>query len=200
MTKKETFSTERICAFTDGVYAIVITLLVLELKAPEVPGLTDEQLLTDLMKQGRSFIAYFISFFVTGWLWFRHHGLFRALEKSNNVVIFLNFIHLLFVSLIPYTTSLAGRYHQDELAVILFFANIGLSGLSISLQKQYVLGRTDWHDTELFEQLEREDWVHRYTMPVVSSLAILVSLFDHELALYFVLIVTPLIALITWRS
>ena len=59
----KTFSTERICAFTDGVYAIVITLLVLELKAPEVPGLTNEQVFADILKQSRVFLAYFISFF-----------------------------------------------------------------------------------------------------------------------------------------
>jgi uncharacterized membrane protein len=174
----KTFSTERICAFTDGVYAIVITLLVLELKAPEVPGLTNEQVFADLVKQSRVFLAYFISFFVVGWLWFRHHGIFKALEKSDNVVIFVNFIHLLFVSLIPYTASVAGRYAHDQLAVLMFFGNIGLS---------------------LFEQLVREDWVHRYTIPVVAILAILVSFFDHQVALWVFLVLTPLLALITWR-
>jgi len=193
----KTFSNERICAFTDGVYAIVITLLVLELKAPEVPGLTDEQLLADLMKQSRVFLAYFISFFVVAWLWFRHHGIFRALERSNNVVILLNFIHLLFVSLIPYTTSLAGRYSQDQLSVILLFGNIGVSGLTVSLLKQYVLPKTEWQKTELFDQLLREDWVHRYTIPVVASLAILVSFYDHQVALWVFLVLTPLIALIS---
>ena len=195
----KTFSTERICAFTDGVYAIVITLLVLELKAPEVPGLTDEQLLADLMKQSKVFLAYFISFFVVGWLWFRHHGIFKALEKSNNVVIFLNFIHLLFVSLIPYSASLAGRYHEDQLSVVLFFGNIGLSGLTVSLLKQYVLPKTEWQNKELFDQLLREDLVHRYSIPVVASLAILVSFYDHQVALWVFLGLTPLIALISWR-
>jgi len=199
MPINKTFPTERICAFTDGVYAIVITLLVLELKAPEVPGLTDEQLFEDLVKQSRVFLAYFISFFVVGWLWFRHHGIFRALEKSNNVVILLNFIHLLFVSLIPYTTSLAGRYKQDQLGVVLFFVNIGLSGLSISLLKQYVLPKTDWHHKELFAQLVRENWVHRYTIPLVAGLAILISFYNHQIALWFFLILTPLVALTAWR-
>ena len=197
MTK--TFSTERICAFTDGVYAIVITLLVLELKAPEGSGLTNEQVFTDILKQSRAFLAYFISFFVVGWLWFRHHGIFKALEKSDNVVILVNFIHLLFVSLIPYTASVAGRYAQDQLAVLMFFGNIGLSGLTVSLLKQYVLPKTDWQNTELFEQLLREDWVHRYTIPVVATLAILVSFWDHQVALWFFLILTPLIALTAWR-
>jgi uncharacterized membrane protein len=195
----KTFSTERICAFTDGVYAIVITLLVLELKAPEVPGLTNEQVFADLVKQSRVFLAYFISFFVVGWLWFRHHGIFKALEKSDNVVIFINFIHLLFVSLIPYTASVAGRYANDQLAVLMFFGNIGLSGLTVSLLKQYVLPKKEWQNKELFDQLLREDWVHRYTIPVVAMLAILVSFFDHQIALWVFLVLTPLLALITWR-
>ena len=197
MTK--TFSTERICAFTDGVYAIVITLLVLELKAPEGAGLTNEQVFVDILKQSRAFLAYFISFFVVGWLWFRHHGIFKALERSDNVIILVNFIHLLFVSLIPYTASVAGRYAHDQLAVLMFFGNIGLSGLTVSLIKQYVLPKTDWQNTELFEQLHREDWVHRYTIPVVATLAILVSFWNHQVALWFFLILTPLIALTAWR-
>ena len=199
MSMSKTFSTERICAFTDGVYAIAITLLVLELKAPEVPGLTGEQLFADLVQQSRTFLAYFISFFVVGWLWFRHHGIFKALEKSNNVVILLNIIHLLFVSLIPYTTSLAGRYKQDQLAVLLLFVNIGMSGLTLSLLKQYVLPKTDWHHKELFDQLVGEDWVHRFTIPIVAGLAILISFYSHQIALWFFLILTPLVALTAWR-
>lgn len=195
----QTFSTERLCAFTDGVYAIVITLLVLELKAPEVPGMTDEQLLVDLMKQSQSFVAYFISFFVVGLLWFRHHGIFKALEKSNNIVIFLNFIHLLFVSLIPYTASVAGRYEQEQLAVLMFFGNIALSGLSVSLLKQYVLPKTEWQKKELFEQLIGDEWKHRFTLSVGPFLAILVSFFDSQVALWIFLALIPFLALITWR-
>ena len=195
----KTFSTERICAFTDGVYAIVITLLVLELKAPEVPGMSDEQLLVDLAKQSTSFLAYFISFFVIGLLWFRHHGIFKALEKSNNIVIFINFIHLLFVSLLPYTASLAGRYEQDQLAVLMFFGNIAISGVTVSLLKQYVLPKKEWQKQELFEQLIGERWQHRLTLSVGPVLAILVSFYDSQVALWVFLVLIPPLALLIWR-
>lgn len=195
----KTFSTERICAFTDGVYAIVITLLVLELKAPEVPGMTEEKLLLDLAKQSTSFIAYFISFFVIGLLWFRHHGIFQALKKSNNTVIFLNFIHLLFVSLIPYTSSLAGRYEQDQLAVLIFFGNIAFSGVTITLVREYVLPRKEWQKPEQWEQLIPEDWRQRITMSVGPAIAIAISFFDSLVALWVFLFLIPLLAFITWR-
>lgn len=195
----KTFSTERICAFTDGVYAIVITLLVLELKAPEVPGMTDEKLLLDLAKQGTSFIAYFISFFVIGLLWFRHHGIFQALKKSNNTVILLNFIHLLFVSLIPYTSSLAGRYEQDQLAVLIFFGNIALSGVTITLLKEYVLPRKEWQKQEELDQLIPEEWRQRIIMSVGPVIAIGISFFDSLVALWVFLFLIPLLAFMTWR-
>ena len=199
MAAHHTSRTERICAFTDGVYAIVITLLVLDLKAPEVPGLTGEQLLEDLAGQSRNFMAYLISFFVAAWLWFRHHQIFKALNKCNNVVILFNFIHLLFVSLIPYTASLAGRYEQDQLAIVLFLVNLGVSGMSISLLSQYVVPKAEWHEKESRDQLVNEHWVIRFSIPVVSSLAIVVSFSSHDAALYLCFILPALLALATWR-
>ena len=199
MAVTQTSRTERICAFTDGVYAIVITLLVLDLKAPEVPGLSGAQLVEDLVGQSRNFLAYLISFFVAAWLWFRHHGIFKALKKCNNVVILFNFIHLLFVSLIPYTASLAGRYEQDQLAVVLFLINLGVSGMSMSLLNQYVVPKTDWHESESKHQLVSEHWVNRYSIPVVASLAIIVSFFSHDVALYLCFILPALLALATWH-
>ena len=132
-------------------------------------------------------------------LWFRHHGIFQALEKSNNIVIFLNFIHLLFVSLIPYTSSLAGRYEQDQLAVLMFFGNIAISGVTVSLLKQYVIPKKEWQKKELFEQLISEKWQHRLTMSVGPVVAIIVSFFDAQVALWVFLILIPPLALITWR-
>ena len=177
----------------------MITLLVLELKAPEIPGLTDDQLLVDLAKHSTGFIAYFISFFVIGLLWVRHHGIFHALEKGNNVVILLNFFHLLFVSLIPYTASLAGRYEQDQMAVLLFFGNIAMSGVTVSTLKEYVLPKKEWQKQEVFEQLIGEKWRDRLTMSVGPLVAIIVSLFDAQLALWLFLLLIPPLALLTWR-
>ncbi len=161
--------------------------------------MTEEKLLLDLAKQSTSFIAYFISFFVIGLLWFRHHGIFQALKKSNNTVIFLNFIHLLFVSLIPYTSSLAGRYEQDQLAVLIFFGNIAFSGVTITLVREYVLPRKEWQKPEQWEQLIPEDWRQRITMSVGPAIAIAISFFDSLVALWVFLFLIPLLAFITWR-
>jgi uncharacterized membrane protein len=189
--------TERLCAITDGVYAIVLTLLILDLKTPEIPGIADEKLIVDLAKQSRNFISYIISFLVIAWFWFRHHEIFKALERCNNFLIGLNFFHMLLLSLIPYTASLAGRYEKDQLAVLLFLINLFLCGLSIAILSQYVVNKTEWHGTESAEQLLKQHWLYRYSFIVVAIPAIIVSFFNHNIALYVCFLFPVVIRLVT---
>ncbi len=72
---------DRLCALTDGVYAIVLTLLVLELKAPELPGMTNPQLRDDLLRQGPNVAAYLISFVAVSFFWIQHHRVFASIRK-----------------------------------------------------------------------------------------------------------------------
>ena len=195
-----TSRTERICAFTDGVYAIVITLLVLDLKAPEVPGLTETQILHDLVKQGRNFLAYIISFFVAAWFWYRHHRIFKGLSQCDDKVIALNFVHLLFLTLIPYTASVAGRYHDDQLAVILFLGNLGLSGLSLSVLSQYVVPKTEWHEKEYAEPLINERVFSRHSVAMIAFLGVLASFFSVDAAFYVCFLLPVVLALANRRS
>jgi uncharacterized membrane protein len=81
----QTNSVDRLNAITDGVYAIVITILVLDLKIPEIPGLSEMELLADLRKQISNFIAYFISFIMVAFFWMRHHWVFKPLDKVTIV-------------------------------------------------------------------------------------------------------------------
>lgn len=123
---------DRVCAFTDGVYAIVITLLVLELKPPHAPGLDDRALLADLGKQLHTFVAYGISFLVVGALWWWHHTTFRRVEHCDDRTLALNLAHVFFVTLLPFTAALVGRYPGDGIAILLFGIGLALSALSLA--------------------------------------------------------------------
>jgi uncharacterized membrane protein len=184
MSINNTSRKERICSVTDGVYAIVITILVFNLKPPETPGLTEIQLLDSLVNQGRSFITYIISFFLVAVFWFRHHEVFKAVARCNNFFIGINFFHMLCLTLIPYTASLAARYEEDQLAVLLFLINLWLSGLSIALLSQYVVKKPEWHEKESAEQLIDQHWLYRYSVTVAVIPVIIVSFFSHDIALY----------------
>lgn len=174
---------ERLKALTDGVYAIVITLLVLDLKAPETPGLIDRQLLADLHEQIPNFMAYLISFFVAGLLWMKNHWILKPLEGCDYKTFWLNFVHLLFVALIPFTASLIGRYEQDALAVILFSGSIGLASVSLVSLHRYAVTKTEWHSKEAIKEWMNPKWWVMYLSSFFALGSILISFINVNAAI-----------------
>ena len=171
----QTFTTLRLLALTDGVYAIVLTLLVLDLKVPQTTGLNETSLVTDLHGQTPNFIAYLISFFVLAFLWIRHHWTLKPVEKCNFKTFWLNFAHLLFVSLIPYTASLVGHYRQDTIAVIFFFGSIGLATLFLIFLHQHVVTNTEWHSKDVTKEWMSPNWQVMYPSLLFAMGSILIS-------------------------
>jgi len=98
--------TARIEAFSDGVFAIAITLLILEVK---VPG-PSADLRLQLLKQWPSFVAFIISFAFIGIMWINHHRLFTHIRRSNNTLMILNLLLLLGVSVVPYPTAVLAQH------------------------------------------------------------------------------------------
>ncbi|MFN3622900.1 MAG: TMEM175 family protein [Hyphomicrobium sp.] len=103
-----TFSSERLAIFTDGVMAVAITVLVLDLKIPE--GLSPDALNAALDGLWRSFLCYVLSFVVIGVLWIAHHGQFAHIKRADALLMWLNLLFLMAVALIPFVTSLMSDY------------------------------------------------------------------------------------------
>jgi len=179
----QTVTTGRLLALTDGVYAIVITLLVLDLRVPETQQLNEASLVADLRGQTPNFFAYLISFSMVTFLWIRHHWTFTPIEKCNFKTFWLNFLHLLFVTLIPYTASLIGHYEGDIIAVILFFGSIGLATLSLIFLHRYVVTRTEWHGKDVTKEWLSPNWLMLYPSLVFSLGSILISFINVYAAL-----------------
>lgn len=135
-----TWKTERLGALSDGVYAIVVTLLVLDLKAPEAPPGQDSVLLDDLIGQIPNFLAYVVSFLLAALFWHSHHRLLYRVERSDSTLIWLNFVHLFFLSITPFTASLVGRYEDDPVAVQIFAVSLWLVSLSLAAMWHYAAG------------------------------------------------------------
>jgi uncharacterized membrane protein len=98
----------RLEAFSDGVFAVAITLLALDLTVagPEGPG----GLVDQLHGKWPAFLAYLISFFMIGIIWVNHHALVRQITKVDRTLLFLNLVLLLFVVLIPFSTATVADY------------------------------------------------------------------------------------------
>jgi TMEM175 potassium channel family protein len=99
--------TGRVEAFSDGVFAIAITLLVLDLKIPQdAPG----GLLATLLRQWPTFLAYLTSFATILVMWVNHHKLFTHIRRTTGAFLFLNGLLLLFVTVVPFPTSLISAH------------------------------------------------------------------------------------------
>ncbi len=191
----QTSTLDRLCALTDGVYAIVITLLVLDLKIPEMPGLSEAQLVEDLIQQIPNFVSYTISFFVVAFLWMRHHWILKPLKTCDEKAFWINFVHILFLSVTPYTSSLFGHYEEDPIAVVLFSGNLGLAGLSLLLLHRYVLLKPEWHNESAEEGWTRPNWWTIYPGPIFALGSILLS-FISITGAFLIWLLLPLWALL----
>ncbi|HKC27734.1 MAG TPA: TMEM175 family protein [Jatrophihabitans sp.] len=126
--------TARLEAFSDGVFAIAITLLVLELREPA----TDHGLWHGLVHEWPQFAAYLTSFFIIGIMWVNHHSMFRAIVRIDRVLLFLNLFLLLWMSLLPFPTSLVASHLRDggnnaAVAEAVYSATLTMAAIAFSL-------------------------------------------------------------------
>lgn len=104
--------TDRIEAFSDGVFAIAITLLTLEIKIPHVPS--DSDLVGSLLGMWPAYLAYVLSFVMIGIYWANHHYIFKLFRKTDHALNLLNLLFLLFIAFLPLPTELLGNYLLDR--------------------------------------------------------------------------------------
>ena len=117
--KDEIPGTNRIEAFSDGVFAIVITLLVFQLQTPEIKDKANwSELFYALYNQLPKLAGYVISFFFVAVFWVSHHQFFNTLSFSKRGLLWLNNLFLFFVTFIPFPTGVLGAYHENLTAVV----------------------------------------------------------------------------------
>lgn len=172
----------RVLAFSDGMFAIAMTLLVVGIG---VPALTDgdsvKGLADALNDQSEAIISFFISFAVIGRYWVAHHQMFSLLRAFDSGLIGLNLVYLAFIAFLPFPTAMLGTYFDNPLAVSVYAAAVGIvSGLEVVLIRHA-------HRRGLLAKAMPEDifrWAARQsTMPVVFfALSIPVAFVSSELA------------------
>jgi uncharacterized membrane protein len=133
---------ERLLTLSDGVVAIALTLLVLQLKFPALPpGQHDSALALgkELRTGAPQFTSYLISFYVIGQFWLSHHRVFRDISGHREGLAWWNFAFLLSITLMPFTSNLLGEYSDNPLAIQIFSLNLLAAGLTT--QATYLFAR-----------------------------------------------------------
>ena len=111
----------RLEAFSDGVFAIVITLLILDIKIPDVQSAALPAALVDILPQ---LLTYILSFFIVGLYWHLHHQVAAQIKLIDEAFIWLNLVWLLFVSVLPFPTALLGRYPLQPIPLTIYGINL----------------------------------------------------------------------------
>jgi uncharacterized membrane protein len=122
---------ERLIFFSDAVFAIAITILVLELRPPERVGPDAARALAGgMVRMIPKFVSYIISFWLIGIYWFVHHRMFRHIRRWDDGLIWLNFLFLFWIAFLPFPVALMGSFGDQRLAVVFYAATLGMTGLS----------------------------------------------------------------------
>jgi uncharacterized membrane protein len=150
---RDRWGTGRIEAFSDGVFAIAITLLILEIAVPESEF---DNLWRGIAHQWPAYLAYATSFITIGGIWLVHHGIFRRLEYSNSWVMRINLGLLMAVSFLPFPTKLlAEAIHEtdaERAAVIFYGATLLVISLLLSALWGVIARNRDLLKPEVSEQ------------------------------------------------
>ena len=138
----DTPSVDRLLALSDGVVAIALTLLVLQLRVPSLPDASSDSasaLATALGKGGDQLTAYVISFYVVAQFWLVHHRVFQHLSGQQEGLAWWNFAFLFTITIMPFTSDMLGDYGNNPLAVDIFALNLLLAALATQATSE--LGR-----------------------------------------------------------
>jgi TMEM175 potassium channel family protein len=138
-------TTQRIEAFSDGVFAIAITLLILEIKVPQLHGMDvtghANSLGSALLNLYPSYFGYVFSFLMIGIYWANHHYIFSLYKRSNHVFVLLNIFFLMCISFLPFPTAVLAEYitepQQRQMAITLYALGLLLPAFSWLLMWLY---------------------------------------------------------------
>jgi len=146
-------TTNRLEAFSDGVIAIIITIMVLELRAPAQPTLAA------LVKVSPVFLSYALSFLVAAIMWVNHHHLIHAVRSVTARLLWSNLNLLFWMSLVPFVTDFMGKNYREPMAVALYGLDLFMCATGFYLLRTELI-RQSRHDpamTEYHERVQRKN-------------------------------------------
>ena len=177
--------TNRLEAFSDGVFAIAITLLVIDIEAPP-PG---SDLGAELLELWPSYLAYAVSFTVIGAIWINHHTMFDHIVKVDHRLLLLNTFHLMFIAFIPFPTAVLSQALQDgtnaSLATAFYGGILTVIGILVTVMWHYAARDGGFLGDKITRDQARRHGRRYLIGPICYGVATLVALKLFWLALAF---------------
>jgi uncharacterized membrane protein len=140
MSRPRIEGTSRIEAFSDGVLAIIVTLLIFEVRLPDVrPGATTGEFWAALVSIAPKFGSFTLSFLAVAIYWVNHHHFFSRVTHTDWKLLWANNLLLFFLSIVPFTTAILGDHLDQPVALAIYALDLGLAATAFTLMGGYVL-------------------------------------------------------------
>jgi uncharacterized membrane protein len=192
--------TDRIINLSDGVFAIAITLLILDIRVPDMPeNLVATELPAALLALWPKYLGYLLSFVGISTFWMIHQSIFRPIRAYDRVLLYLNFVFLMVVAFVPFPTSLLGEYGNHQLPVAIYAATLAIGRLLLTAIHWY-----STRDGRLLEEAQdprivRFFLIRGLTIPAIFLLSIGISFFSVSAAIWTWFIMLAVDAIILRR-
>jgi len=197
---KKEFQLERLILFSDAVFAIAITLLVIEIKIPEIheTPVTDNAVLHKLAELIPKFIGFLVSFILIGQYWIVHHRMFSFVINFTDRLIWLNILFLFAIALMPFSTGFYSEYVLRGVVtpVIFYTGNIALLGLANFLMWRYLSNQKNKLTENLTPALAKYFSLRALTVPIIFVIFSFVYLYNPTIAFFIPMLIPFIMRLI----
>jgi uncharacterized membrane protein len=193
-SSSEYFSTRRIEALTDGVFAIAMTLLILDLKVDFGALTTNGQLWHELSNMQERFLVFVVSFLVLGSMWAVHMRQFEYIKHADRHLTMINNLRLLAAVVMPLTTSIAGNYHDLVLGRILLPLNFFILALISYWQWNYAVGDNQKFYDEKLTKTAKSVFARRNKLILGMALLVTVAVALLGSKAYILFFLTPFVS------
>ncbi len=167
---------ERIVFFSDAVFAIAITLLIIEIKVPHLEhDASDRDFWIALLKETPKIIGFLFSFFVIGAYWVGHHQIYGHIKKWNNGLIWRNVMFLAAIAFIPFSTAFFSEYPSRFVPLFLYALSFSIAGFLETWQWRFAVKNQLIDEALSVATVKQHTW-HYSILPLVGLTAILIGL------------------------
>ena len=188
------FGKGRLETLTDGVFAIIMTILVFNISVPELILFTEGEFASDRLSAKFAdlwpdFLAYLISFSTLGAFWVTHHRIFRWILYVDRPLIWINISFLMIIGLLPFSTTLLTQYMQSQNSIFAYSFNAILAGLLIYTIYYYVKRNPELVDKSVQALMEKSSSRRIVATILTYSVAIIFSFIYLQASLFLLLLV-----------
>ncbi|HEY7063189.1 MAG TPA: TMEM175 family protein [Chloroflexota bacterium] len=173
MEQRAGLDASRVEALSDGVFAIVLTLLVFELKVPQVgPEAGSAELLAGLRALLPQVMGYLLSFFALANFWIGHRGQFHYVRRTDRALLWINFLFFLFLTAVPFVTAFLAEYPGQPLPVVVYGVDLGLAALTLYAHWRYATRDARLLDAPISPALMRQQGRRILVGPIIYLVGI----------------------------